>query len=202
MKIVAPISDLKEITPLVSSGADELYCSVVPTKWMERFGTSAVSRRAFSNLSQASDLEVAIKETQALGKHLSLVMNAQHYTAEQLECLLSLAENFAELGGDAVIVGDPVLLDLMAREGFEFGIHLSSIASCRNAQTAMFYQQLGATRIILPRDMTLKEIARLRKDIPDLEFEAFILNDGCVFEEGVLPQYSPAPAAGRGHLHG
>ena len=185
MKIVAPISQLKEIDPLISSGADELYCSVVPTRWMELFGTSAVSRRSFSNLSQESDLETAIKETQGLGKHLSLVMNAQHYTAEQLQCLLSLAEHFAKLGGDAVIVGDPVLLELISREGFEFGIHLSSIASCRNAQTAMFYQELGASRIILPRDMTLKEIARLRAELPDIEFEAFVLNDGCVFEEGV-----------------
>lgn len=49
----------------------------------------------------------------------------------------------------------------------------------------MFYQELGATRIILPRDMTLKEIARLRGNMPGIEFEAFILNDGCVFEEGV-----------------
>tara|TARA_R110002167_G_scaffold1696_1_gene8162 strand:+ start:899 stop:1933 length:1035 start_codon:yes stop_codon:yes gene_type:complete len=185
MNIVAPISQLNEIAPLAAAGADEFYCSVVPRNWAERFGTTGISRRAFSNLSQEADLERAVQQSQALGKRLSLVMNAQHYTAEQLDCLLLLAEDFAELGGDAVIVGDPVLLDLIASEGFEFGIHLSSIASCRNIETALFYQELGATRIIFPRDMTLNEIARLRAQSPELEFEAFILNDGCVFEEGV-----------------
>ncbi|MEH6470338.1 MAG: U32 family peptidase [Halopseudomonas sp.] len=185
MNIVAPLSHLNEIAPLAATGADEFYCSVVPSSWAERIGTTGVSRRTFSNLSQEADLAAAISQSHDLGKKLSLVMNAQHYTAEQLDCLLQLASDFAELGGDAVIVGDPVLLDLIASEGFEFGIHLSSIASCRNVETALFYRELGATRIIFPRDMTLNEIARLRRQIPELECETFILNDGCVFEEGV-----------------
>ncbi|WP_207062998.1 U32 family peptidase [Motiliproteus sp. SC1-56] len=185
MNIVAPLSKLEEILPLAAAGADEFYCSVVPGAWMKRFGTSAVSRRAFSNLSQEADLEAAVTQCRALGKRISLVMNAQHYTAEQLDCLLELARAFDRLGGDAVIVGDPVLLGCIGSEGFGFGLHLSSIASCRNAETARFYQELGATRVIFPRDMTLKEIGRLTKAVPDLEYEAFVLNDGCVFEEGV-----------------
>ncbi len=185
MKITAPLSRVEEIEPLVAAGADEFYCSAVPTDWLQRFGSSAVSRRLFGSLANDSDLELAIERVQGLGKELSLVMNAQHYTSEQLDSLLRLAERFAHQGGDAVIVGDPTLLGLIGAEGFDFGIHLSSIASCRNRQSVEFFRELGATRIIFPRDMTLKEMARMTTRFPDLQFEAFVLNDGCVFEEGV-----------------
>lgn len=185
MKITSPLSSPDEIGPLAEAGADEFYCSVVPAEWLARFGSSATSRRPFGNLPDDSDLEVAVNRVQDLGKHLSLVMNAQHYTSEQLDCLLRMAERFARIGGDALIIADPALLGLIADEGFGFGLHLSSIAACRNRQSAAFFRDLGATRIIFPRDMTLKEMARLITAFPDMQFEAFVLNDGCVFEEGV-----------------
>lgn len=185
MKITAPLSSVEEIAPMVKAGADEFYCSVVPADWLSKFGSSATSRRPFGNLANDSDLEDAVNRVHALGKHLSLVMNAQHYTAEQLDCLLAMAGRFARIGGDAVIIGDPLLLDLIAGEGFDFGIHLSSIAACRNRQSAAFYRDMGATRIIFPRDMTFAEMDRITGAFPDLQFEAFVLNDGCVFEEGV-----------------
>lgn len=185
MKITAPLSRIEEIEPLAAAGADEFYCSIVPDDWMTRFGSSATSRRPFGNLPNDRDLEDAIVKVQALGKHLSLVMNAQHYTCEQMDCLLKLAERFARAGGDALIIGDPSLLGLIASEDFELGLHLSSIAACRNRQSAAFYRDLGANRIIFPRDMTLKEMECLIRAFPDLEFEAFVLNDGCIFEEGV-----------------
>lgn len=185
MKITAPINRVEEIRPLAEAGADEFYCSVVPDDWSERFRTSAVSRRAFGNLPAFSDLEKAISEAHRHGKTLSLVMNAQHYTGDQLVCLLELAEVFDELQGDAVIIGDESLLAMMASRGYRFAIHVSSIASCRNREAAAFHHDLGASRVILPRDMTLKEIENITKAVPELEFEAFVLNDGCAFEEGL-----------------
>ncbi len=185
MKITTPLSRPEEVGPLVAAGADEFYCSVVPREWQQRFGSSAVSRRLFGSLPDDSDLERTIAEIHDYGRQLSLVMNAQHYTPDQLDCLLRLAERFARGGGDAVIVGDPALLALIAAEDFGFDIHLSSIASCRNRSAVEFYRQLGADRIIFPRDTTLTEMARITAAFPDLQFEAFVLNDGCVFEEGV-----------------
>lgn len=170
---------------MAAAGADEFYCSVVPEDWAKRFKTSAISRRAFGNLPSYENLAQAIDSAHELGKTLSLVMNAQHYTSEQLECLLELAGKFDRLGGDAVIVGDESLLYLIACQGFGFDLHVSSIASCRNREAAEFHQDLGATRVIFPRDMNLREIERVASAVPDLEFEAFVLNDGCVFEEGV-----------------
>jgi len=185
MKITAPLSRVEEIETLAAAGADEFYCSIAPDDWLARFGSSATSRRPFGNLAQDSDLERALEVIRDLGKHLSLVMNAQHYTPEQLDSLLRLAERFMRHGGDALIIGDPSLLALVAGEGFDIGLHVSSIAACRNRQSAAFYRELGATRIIFPRDMTLAEMRRIARSAPEIQFEAFVLNDGCVFEEGV-----------------
>ena len=184
MKITAPISRVEEIEILAAAGADEFYCSVVPESWTSTFKTSAVSRRAFGNLPEFSDLEKAVTEAHRLGKQLHLVMNSQHYTGEQLACLLDLARLFDEMQGDSVIVGDETLLALLGSHDFNFQIHVSSIASCRNSESASFHQALGADRIIFPRDMKISEMESMVAANPSLEFEAFMLNDGCVYEEG------------------
>lgn len=184
MKITAPISRVEEIQLLSDAGADEFYCSVVPESWSKQFQTSAVSRRAFGNLPSFDDLARAIVEAHRLDKQLHLVMNSQHYTGEQLTCLLELAQIFDSLQGDAVIVGDETLLALLGSHTFNFAIHVSSIASCRNSEAAKFHHELGADRIIFPRDVKISEMEKMATECPELEFESFVLNDGCVFEEG------------------
>lgn len=184
MKITAPISRVEEIQLLSDAGADEFYCSVVPESWTKQFQTSAVSRRAFGNLPHFDDLERAIIEAHRLEKKLHLVMNSQHYTGEQLTCLLELAHLFNSFNGDAVIVGDETLLALLGSHAFNFAIHVSSIASCRNSEAAKFHHELGADRIIFPRDVKISEMEKMTAQCPELEFESFVLNDGCVFEEG------------------
>ena len=184
MKIIAPINRVEDLEPVAEAGADEFYCSVLPPRWLEHFNTSAISRRAFGNLPEFSDLKRAVESEHGLDKRLNLVINAQHYTEAQTLELVELARDFDDLAGDAVIVGDPALLFLLTREEFDFSLHLSSIASCRNQESARFFNELGANRIIFPRDMTLQEMTTIAGELPDIEFECFILNDGCAFDEG------------------
>lgn len=184
MKIVAPISKVEEVAPLAAAGADEFYCGVVPAEWTARFNSAGVNRRIFGNLGSYEDLAAAIAAAHAQRRTISLVLNAPHYGAEQMAALLELAGRFASLGGDALIVGDIGLLGLLAAEGPGIRLHVSSLLACRNAEAAALYHALGARRIVLPRDVALSEMAAMVAANPGIEFEAFILNDGCVFEEG------------------
>ena len=95
-----------------------------------------------------------------------------------------IARGYADMGGDAVIASDPGLILALAETVPGLRIHVSSVATCRNADGARLYQELGARRLILPRDITLDEAAEISAAVPDLEIEAFVLNDGCVYEEG------------------
>lgn len=185
MEITSPISHVDEIEPLVAAGARELYCGVVPSNWVAQFNTGAVNRRYFSNLPSLSELEKAVTIAHGLGAQLFLVLNAQHYGTDQLDALVKLGDSFHKMGGDAVIVADLTLIVALREQVPDLGIHVSSVASCRNSAAVSFYRDLGVRRVILPRDVTLDEIEVIARGVPDIEIEVFILNDGCVFEEGV-----------------
>ena len=184
MNIVAPISRVDEIEALAIAGANELYCGIVPNQWVGSFKAPTANRRFSGNLRTYDDLQRAVVSAHANKCHISLVLNAQHYNGEQIEAALELGKRFRDLGGDALIVCDMGLIDAVTAAVPDFPIHVSSVASCRNTEAAKAYRNLGAKRIILPRDISLAEAARIVKAVPDVEFEVFVLNDGCVFEEG------------------
>ncbi len=184
MKITAPISRVEEADVLAAAGADELYCGVVPEDWVDRFGTAGVSRRVFANLRSYAELREAVRRAHDGGARISLALNAQHYDEAQIEALADLAARFEDMGGDAVIVGDAAALAVLGAKGLALGIHVSSIATCRSAESAGFFADLGATRVVFPRHVTVAEMAAVAAAEPLLEYEAFVLNDGCVFDEG------------------
>mgnify|MGYP000346612162 CR=1 FL=1 len=184
MRIVAPVSRVAEVAVLAEAGATELYCGLVPPDWRGRFQSISANRRPSGNLASYADLAEAVRSAHAHAAALSLVLNAQHYAAAQIEAAEEIAGRFADLGGDALIVSDLGLVERLATRFPALRVHVSSVATCRNAAAARLCQALGARRLILPRDVTLAEATAIAEEVPDIEIEAFVLNDGCIFEEG------------------
>lgn len=198
MKIVAPISKTAELEPVLEAGADEVFFGMVPEAWTRQFGISTVSRRLFGNIKEYAEMQWIISTAHAVGKQAMLTLNAQHYTEAQMQCLIDLARRFAGEGGDALILADPALLMVLTELDLGIRLHLSSIAACRNREAARFFGELGIDRVIFPRYLKLDEIRDMVAAVPQMEFEAFILNDGCIYEEGVchtihLPQQYGGP---------
>lgn len=196
MKINAPISRLDEIPALLQAGAHELYCGVVPPDWVARFNTGAVNRRYFGNLPSHAALEQAVQAAHAGGGALFLVLNAQHYGEDSHAALLDIAARFHACGGDAAIVADLPLIAALRDELPQLAIHVSSVANCRNTSAIGLLRDFGVRRVILPRDVTLAEIERMARAAPDVEIEVFVLNDGCVFEEGLCHTVHLPPRLG------
>jgi len=184
MKLAAPIAAVDDVATLAAAGADEFYCGVVPHEWESRFGRSTLNRRLGGNLHSFAELADAAQAAHACGRKLSVAFNAQKYTRDRWGHLMELVERIAASGADAIIVGDFGLLTELSARSLPLRIHLSSVASCHNSATAGLAAELGAARVILPRHVTLAEMERMVIELPALEFEAFVLNDGCVFEEG------------------
>ncbi len=184
MKIVAPISRVEEVEILAQTGADELYCGVLPREWVGRFGIANANRRPTGNLPGYAELERAVRDAHRAGATLSLVMNAQQYAGGQMDAAAELARRFVDMGGDALIMSDLGLIHSLAQALPDLRIHVSSVATFRNTHAARLAGTLGARRVILPRDVTIAEACEIAHGAPDIEVEAFILNDGCVFEEG------------------
>jgi putative protease len=188
MRILAPVSSVDEVEMLVKSGASELYCGVIPSRWAESFGSlSGASRRTSprANLEGIDALAALIARAHALEARVFLTLNASSYSEEMYGSLVDLATDATKAGVDAFIVADLTLLLRLAKMPARPALHLSSLGRGTNRESIAFFRDLGVSRVILPRHTSLRELAALRQAHPDVELEVFILNDGCVYEEAL-----------------
>ena len=129
----------------------------------------------------ADDFERIIRQA---GRHpVHVALNAPYYPVGAVDLLVAFGTRLIDLGAAGLIVADIDLLLALIESGLGARLHVSSLATCINAGSAKFYRELGVRRIVLPRHLTLDEIGKTL--ISDMEFEVFLLNDGCVFEEGL-----------------
>jgi len=189
MKITAPVRSPEEVDMLLHCGADELYCGVATPEWEAHFGGQWwMNRRSpqAANLKSWEALSRVVSRAHEAAVKVSLVLNAPFYPRGSRGYLLKLSEKVVkELSMDGLIVSDLPLLVALHGEALPVRLHVSSLGGCFNSHTVDFYQSLGACRIILPRQLTLREMERLvRSRASRMEFEVFALNDGCYFEEG------------------
>ncbi len=183
MKLLAPLKDSSEVEPLLAAGAEEFYCGLTPATWQKRFNQNWINRRAQGSAGVADLADLQQILARAAGHPVYLTLNAPFYPAGALEMLVEFSAALLEEGVAGLIVADLDLLLALVEAGMGPRIHLSSLATCTNSGAAAFFQELGVSRIILPRHMTLDEIEASL--VPGLESEVFLLNDGCVFEEGL-----------------
>jgi putative protease len=189
MKIIAPLSSVKEAEMLLHFGADELYCGVSTPEWEEHFGKRWwMNRRCPSqaNIFTWKDIQEVVQIAHERNAQVHVTLNASFYPKGSIGYILKLSEKLvSEIHVDGLIVSDLNLLMMLSREKLPVRIHLSSLGSCFNSESVDFYLSLGVKRIILPRQMRLSEIKRLTSNANSkMEFEVFAVNDGCFFEEG------------------
>jgi putative protease len=189
MKVLAPIRAYDELDMLIASGAEELYCGMVPSEWSERYnGPVWLNRRSpkGSGVETWEELRRLIDGAHASQVPVFLTLNAPYYSAEQMPHVMELATRLSEeAGADALIVTDINLLARLADAKLHAALHISSVAAALNAEAIRFLLDFGPERVILPRSVTLAEIQSIVEAVGDqVEIEVFMLNDGCAFEEG------------------
>lgn len=189
MKVLAPIASHDELEMLAAAGAEELYCGIVPREWMQKYtGAIWLNRRSpvGGSLDSYADLKRLVDDAHRLQLPVFITLNAPSYTAEQLPLVLELAHNLSEeVGVDALIVTDINLLLRLSEARLTAALHVSSVAATLNTEAVRFLLNFNPSRIVLPRSLTINEIAAITNDVRDeVEIEVFMLNDGCAFEEG------------------
>lgn len=184
MKILAPLRSSEEVAALCDAGAHEFYCGLTPPGWSERFGPAAVHRRSAVSAGVPSVEDLRHIVALAHPRPVFATLNAPAYPAGAVSYLVEFGRMLVdEVGLAALIVAEWELLLALCESGLAPRLHVSSLATCRNPGAAAFYRSLGVARVILPRHMTLAEIEETA--IEGLEWEVFVLNDGCTFEEGI-----------------
>jgi putative protease len=181
MKILAPVNSPKEVEKIIQAGADEIYCGILPDNWKEKFTNIASSNRRewqAANLTNFCELQEVVDIAHSNNTPVYLALNAL-YTGKQYPLVFEQVEKSRKINIDALIVADLGLLLSLKKEKIGLDIHISTGGTTFNSETAKFYEELGASRIVLPRHLTIEEIEQIVKSCPSLKFEVFILNSGC-----------------------
>jgi len=189
MKILAPVNSVHEAETLVKLGAEELYCGLSPGAWRKSQGQELwLNRRGpgNANVESLEELKELVLVAHRAKAQVFLTLNQPGYAPELYADILTTVQQAQEYCGvDAFIVADPGLIRLLREALPDVVIHVSSLAAVLNSAAVSFFNQLGVKRIIFPRYVQLETMKSIIERGGDhLEYEAFILNDGCVFEEG------------------
>ena len=186
--VLAPCADAEEVQPLARAGATELYCGVYDEAWARRWGLASWPNRRGpgpGNLGSLDELRQLGAAAQEAGLPVYLTLNAPYYAPEQEEAVAELGRTAAAGGWvQGLVIGDVGLLARLHLEQLPAMLVASTLCTARNTAAVRFLAEVGAERVILSRELTLDEIAGIRRAAPDVQLEVFVLGDACAFEEG------------------
>ena len=186
MNTLVPVNDRACLERYAQAGGDEFYVGFHDEAWHERFGRMTDLNRMTGFLDQANpysfeEVLAIADEVCALGKKLYVTFNANAYSKAQLDFLFGYFERLREEGAAGVIVSVPEAVEPAADCGLE--VVASTMCGVYNEQIARALQGLGCTRVIIPRDVGLAEIEAIMQAVPTLEYEAFLMRNGCIFSD-------------------
>ena len=184
MKITAGLGALKDYDQLVASGADELFAGFVPLDWLEKYANfSPLNRREVLlqgiQLSTMDELRLLSRKIADAGVPVALAFNSTCYLPEQYPRIAEMLEALGDLGFRDWILADPALIVHLRNRGLAGRIHLSGEAGCFSPDALRFFARMGVSRCIFPRKLTPEEMAGFVRALPELEYEAFALNELC-----------------------
>ena len=145
-------------------------------------------------------LAEAVKTVHAAGKRIYVTVNAFAGNAD-VDAAADYGRALHALGVDAAIVSDLGLIRTLRLAAPELEIHVSTQANCLNYAAACAYYDMGATRVVLGREMSLAEIRELRRRTPaELELEAFVHGAMCMSYSGrcMISAYLTSRSANKG----
>ena len=188
-EVLAPAGDMECLRAAVLYGADAVY-----------LGGKEFGMRASPKNFDRAELAEAVRHCHKRGVKVYLTCNTlpTNEEAEQLPDFLHQAE---DAGVDALVVADIGVLMLAKREVPGVEVHISTQAGVVNYRTANELYRLGASRVVLARELPLEEIVRLRdKTPPELQIEAFVHGAMCMSFSGrcLISQYLAERDANRG----
>ena len=189
IELLSPAGDMQRLKLALEFGADAVYVG----------GTMFGMRTNPSNFNN-EELQKAVELARSKGKKLYLTCNTLPRNNE-IEMLPQFLKDAQTAGVDAFIIADLGVLSLAKKYAPDVDIHISTQAGVVNYQTANMLYEMGASRIVTARELSLNEIKEIReKTNPALEIEVFIHGAMCMSFSGrcILSDYLTGRDANRG----
>ena len=170
-------------------GADAVYC-----------GAKQFSLRAQAQNFDEVQLAQCVRMAHEKGAQVNLTLNIFAFDHD-LNGMVFAAKQAKEIGVDAVIVSDLGAIHRIAREVPGLAVHVSTQANATNSESARVYKALGASRVVLARELTFEQIEHMARELSDeIELETFIHGAICMSHSGrcMLSSFLNGRSANRG----
>ncbi len=188
IELLAPAGNLYKLKIALEYGADAVY-----------IGGEAFSLRTAADNFTTEEMKEGIEFAHSMGKKVYVTANIIPHDRD----LAPMEEYFREiyrLGADAVLVSDLGAFFICKKAAPGLEIHISTQANNTNYATVNAWKNLGASRVVLAREMTMDEIAQIAQNAPDCELEVFVHGAMCVSYSGrcLLSNYMTARDSNQG----
>ena len=189
IELLAPAGDMERLRMSLAYGADAVYLA----------GTD-FGMRSFAGNFTPEELKQAVALCHSRGVAVHVTCNTMPRN-DEIARMPEWLSYLQEVGVDAAILADVGVLSLLKKHAPKLKAHISTQASVSNYQAAAAWYELGASRVILARELSLDEIREIRAKTPrELEIEAFVHGAMCVSYSGrcLLSNYMTGRDANRG----
>lgn len=186
-ELLAPAGNLEKMKMALLYGADAVY-----------LGGKAFGLRAFGGNFSREELREGIEFAHAMGRRVYVTVNIFPHNSD-LQGLPDYLRYLAEVGADALLVADLGVF-MMAREIIpDMELHISTQANNTNWASVNAWQNLGAKRVVLAREMSLEEIREIRAKCA-VDLEMFVHGAMCISYSGrcLMSNYFTGRDANRG----
>ncbi len=172
-ELLSPAGDPERLAAALQYGADAVYLA----------GTAFGMRTAPANFT-SDQLRQAVAEAHAKGVRVYVTCNILPRN-EEMKTLPAFLEEWQDMGVDGLIVADLGVMSLAQRYAPRCELHVSTQFGIVNSDTANRLHQMGASRVVLARELSLEEIRQIRQETdPALELEAFVHGSMCMSYSG------------------
>lgn len=171
IELLSPAGDFECLKAAVQNGANCIY-----------FGANLFSARAYANNFDDDELAKAIEYCKIRGVKTNLTLNIL-IKDDELESAFNVAKKAYESGIDAIIVQDLGLAKMLIKNFPELPIHASTQMSVHNLQGVLELQELGFSRVVLSRELSIEEIEYICEN-SNIEIECFIHGALCISYSG------------------
>lgn len=173
-ELLLPAGNLEKLKYAINYGADAVYLGVVDFSLRSMRKGELIT---FDNLKTAIDLAHSLNAK----AYMTLNIFAFNNDIENLEKCIDIIK---DANPDAIILSDFGVFRTVRKHMPAMPIHISTQANTLNYETVKFWQDNGAKRVILARELPISDVAQIRKKVPDIELEVFVHGSQCVSFSG------------------
>lgn len=168
LELLAPAKNLECGKAAIDHGADAVYIGAL------RFGARAAAGNSIDDIRQLCDY------AHLFGVKVYVTVNTILYD-EEIEATEHLIRELHDIKVDAILVQDMALLSMNLPP---ISLHASTQTDNRSSKKVRFLKQLGMERVVLARELSIDEIAKIHHENPDVELEVFVHGALCVSYSG------------------